>query len=204
MLSRRAAALRHQVAKLARAFDDARFDLLHGVDTGGYIRREELALDRSSHDYLASPRRKVVAALRALPVDLRHFTFVDMGCGKGRVLLIARKFQFRQVIGVELSEKLYRTAVRNTRRFPDVSVVHGDAAHYPMPAGPCVLFLFNPFSENVLESVTTNIERRFTQDASPVYVIYLSPEFQAPFETRQRFRRLPYKSRNVNIYVAEA
>ena len=46
-------------------------------------------------------------------IEHDRFTFVDFGAGKGRVLMMACEYPFKQVIGVELSRKLHATASRN-------------------------------------------------------------------------------------------
>jgi cyclopropane fatty-acyl-phospholipid synthase-like methyltransferase len=52
-------------------------------------------------------------ALDRLQLDPRDFVFVDLGSGKGRVILRAATRPFRRVEGVEFSEPLHRVALRN-------------------------------------------------------------------------------------------
>src|SRR5712691_7133679 len=40
--------------------------------------------------------------LASIKIDFRNFTFIDLGSGKGRVLLLASDYPFRQIVGVEL------------------------------------------------------------------------------------------------------
>src|SRR5207237_3599958 len=37
--------------------------------------------------------------LNALNIDFREFTFIDLGSGKGRVLLMAANYPFRRIVG---------------------------------------------------------------------------------------------------------
>lgn len=77
--------------------------------------------------------------------------FVDVGAGKGRVLLfVARYYSCRQVIGVEISPELAAFARANVRalaadELARVSVVEADAASWAVPDDATVLHLFNPF-----------------------------------------------------------
>ena len=48
---------------------------------------------------------------------LERFTFIDLGCGKGRTLLMASQYPFRRIIGVELLSELHRIAQQNIRDF---------------------------------------------------------------------------------------
>ena len=177
---RTGAALRQRIkegaALLYRTVADAKFDLLNRVDTSGYIPPGELGIAPSGHAYQASPERKIVSAIRSLPIEFRKFTFIDLGSGKGRVLVVAARFRFRQIIGVEISAALCRVASENTRRFPNVSIVCGDAGGYRLPAGACVVYLGNPFEAEVMAAVLGNVEERWKRDPSPIYLVYLVPE----------------------------
>lgn len=183
--------LREGAVLLYRTFADAKFDLLNGVDTSGYIPAEDLGTGNSAHPYQASPERKIVSAIRSLPIDHGAFTFIDLGSGKGRVLVVAARFKFRQIIGVEISEPLCRIAVENTRRFPSVSVVACDAGTYKVPPGSCVIYLGNPFEANIMEAVLRNVEKRQEQDRSPIYLVYLVPEFRRLLDEAQFLEQIP-------------
>ena len=53
------------------------------------------------------------------PADgLRQFTFVDIGSGKGRTLLMASQFPFRKIVGVELIAELHQRDQENLRAVP--------------------------------------------------------------------------------------
>ncbi len=72
--------------------------------------------------------------LGALKIDFRGFTFIDLGSGKGRVLLIAADYPFRRIVGVELLTELHGVALENLRQYKsnsqkcfDVETICGDA-----------------------------------------------------------------------------
>jgi SAM-dependent methyltransferase len=190
-----------QMAVCYRILRDAKFDVLNSTDTSGYITAEELGLDASGNDYGASPERRVNEAFRHLPIPFREFTLIDLGCGKGRVLLLAQKFGFKQIVGVEVSEKLAQIAARNVRKFANISVVAADAAKYEFPNGPIVIYLGNPFRENVMEAVLANIDRHLKQDSSPIYILYLVPEFRGPLDKSPFLKQIP-APRQFSFYVS--
>ena len=178
--------LRRMAGLTYRAIADRIFDLLNKVDTAGYIERQQLGFDESSNEYQASPVYKIKSLLRNVPIDPRKFTLIDLGCGKGRVLVIARRFSFRRIIGVELSESLARVARENCRGFDNVSIVVCNGATFAFPDGPCVLYLANPFEASVLASVLDNVKERLSRDDSPIYIVYVVPQHRqlldgAPF-----------------------
>src|SRR6202035_5240901 len=85
-------------------------------------------------------------------LDLRDFTFIDLGSGKGRTLLMASDYPFRRIVGVELLPALSRAAHENLGKYQNTSqrcfaieLICEDAAEFAFPVESIVLFLFNPF-----------------------------------------------------------
>lgn len=120
--------------------------------------------------------------LRELRIDHTRFVFIDFGCGKGKVLLLAAELPFRRIIGVELSEKLLRIAednvrsyLRRTRKRNVIELVCRDAADYPLPPERSVLYFWNPFGETVLEKLLGNIQRSLAAAPREAYIVYLNP-----------------------------
>jgi SAM-dependent methyltransferase len=109
-----------------------------------------------------------------LQEDWRNFTFVDLGCGKGRPLLLARELGFGRIIGVEFAPALATTARRNA---PFAEVVLCDASEYLFPRGPLVVFLYNPFDDVVLRRVVPHLPE--------CYVVYLNPRHDDVFANSQ-------------------
>jgi SAM-dependent methyltransferase len=54
-----------------------------------------------------------------LPSDLDDYTFVDVGCGGGRALLLAWRLGFHKLIGIELLPSFVWLARRNSERYRD-------------------------------------------------------------------------------------
>ena len=50
-------------------------------------------------------------------VDPTEFTFVDLGCGKGRAVLMASELPFREVIGVDIAPDLCKVAEQNVASY---------------------------------------------------------------------------------------
>lgn len=183
------------------------FDRSEGTDTSGFVSADELPRDQAARAhaicYAGSQPSLLRRALAELPaVDAS--TFVDLGCGKGRALLVASEFPFRDILGVELSAPLARIAARNAlliaHRFPQrtaISVAVADASDFPLPAGDLVLFLYHPFGAELVARVVTRVEAALRTERRSVYVIYYNPVaghcFDASALLRRRFARmLPY------------
>lgn len=101
-------------------------DRLYGIDTSGFVSVERLHVDPNLKHHMlpyAGSRPSIIRrAIASLP-ELDGYSFVDLGCGKGRPLLVASEFPFRHVVGVELSPDLCDIARKNAtsihRRFPE-------------------------------------------------------------------------------------
>jgi hypothetical protein len=97
------------------------FDVRHEVHTRvekGPAGLTVLGDQKLGFDYL--PVRPLVGRhlLRALPIeDCSLYTFVDMGSGKGRMLLLAAEYPFRQIQGVEFAVELHDQATANIHRY---------------------------------------------------------------------------------------
>lgn len=75
-------------------------------------------------------------------------TFVDMGCGVGRSLILAKLAGFQKCIGIELVEDRYKQAVSCLLKVPseiskDVEVHHGDMLELDLSGNPKLVFASN-------------------------------------------------------------
>lgn len=166
---------------------DEGFDARHGTDTAGLVTPEAAGLvgERAAQAvfYYPSAESDVELTLDALdwPAErIRETTFVDLGCGKGRVLLIASRRPFRALVGVELSAALLEVARRNVARWcrdhalggERFELVHGDAAMFEVPAGPTVVYVYQSFGAPVMAAAMERIAASLAADPRPLAVIY--------------------------------
>lgn len=157
-------------------------DRRHGLDTAQPVGRDELGYD--------VPERDAYTASRwlALPIALprREVTeddvFVDLGSGKGRVVLqAARRYPFKRVIGVELSPELNEIAranlerVRPRLRCRHVELVTADASQWDVPDDVSVVYLYNPFKGPIFASVFDRLSEAVDRSGRPLRIVYVSP-----------------------------
>ena len=94
------------------------------------------------------PARRALRKLKPGPQDV----FVDLGSGKGIVLLIAGRLPFRRVIGVDIDEGLDRSAKENIERAAgrlraaEVTSFAASVLEWPVPDDLSVVYMFNPFT----------------------------------------------------------
>jgi SAM-dependent methyltransferase len=135
--------------------------------------------------------------LGLLNADLRSFTFVDIGSGKGRALLMAAEYPFRRVIGVELLPQLHAIAEQNIRSFDhdkrqsaEVISLCLDATDFEFPAEPLVVFLFNPLPEPALSHVLGRLGESLERRPRTAYAIYHNPVLEHVLSNDRRWQRV--------------
>jgi SAM-dependent methyltransferase len=156
------------------------FDLAHGTDTGIVPPGAESITNTLSGLFMTfhlpiSPSA-LTEAISRLPIAYEAFTFVDIGCGKGRALMVASAFPFRRLVGVEISPELCEIARANTARHPEwserISVINQDAVQFNLPDGPLLIFLFRPFLGMILRRVLSGLERQLQRTPREMYLLY--------------------------------
>jgi len=182
------------------------FDLENGVQTSGLIPGRFLktghAHDRHSTAYFGVAPSVFHALLRrwrrTRPIaPIEEFTFVDLGAGMGRAILLAAEYPFRGVIGVELNPALARIARRNLagwraagRVRSPAKVVCGDAVAARIPPGPCLVFLFNPFGESVMRRLVRRLAAVFAGRRCQLDLLYVNNEQDRVIGLQTGFTRL--------------
>jgi len=163
------------------------FDVLHGVDTGAGGAEKAAELPPGNIAYVPTPWTVLPRVLRLASLPVHGFSFVDIGCGKGKVLLSALQYPFTRVTGVDFSIPLCRVAERNLaaarllrRRCVDAQVVNADAAEYVIPDGPVIFFFANPFTDEIMTRVLTNILTSYRASPRPLYLIFYAASSRVP------------------------
>lgn len=135
--------------------------------------------------------------MASLPIAFDAFTFVDIGSGKGRALLMASEYPFRKILGVELMAELHRSAEENiliyrssTQRCRHLESVLADAREFDLPADPLVLYLFNPMPERALSGVLERLEKSMERTPRTVWVVYHNPLGEGTLAASSFFERV--------------
>ncbi len=161
--------------KEAQAFDA---DL--GLDTGGTLPLYDLTI--RSHNaalggsYIATGQNQFRNAMAQLDIDCAGSTFVDLGSGKGRVLMMAADHPFAAIIGVEFAEELHDVCNRNLERFgdPRLSSHLGDAEQFAYPLTDLVVFMNNPFDPPLVDRIRAKLEDSARKKPRAIRVIYIN------------------------------
>ncbi len=178
--------------RLRRRFGDADYDWVHRVNTtSGAVGWRDRLLGVLNSPYQPTEPvlfREMLDALREQTnLNFADFTFLDLGSGKGRTLLMASDYPFRRIVGVELLPAFECIAQENLRKYRSNSQkcfalesICADASTFPLPDEPLVIYLFNPFPESGLRRVIANLEQAFRENPRshprrPIYLLYHNP-----------------------------
>lgn len=180
--------------------DDRWFDVRNGTDTFDVVELDQLDIDSENKEKgiryeptRARPFFKVLDGIK-LPASA---TFVDFGCGKGRVLMMAAAYGFERVTGVDFSKELCERAHKNISAYQSrhrkdyvIDILNLDAVDYPVRAEDTVFYFFNPFDETVLGHVLDNIAVSLETYPRPVWLIYHNPLWSYVIERWPIFRKI--------------
>lgn len=182
------------------------FDQQFGTDTGGVISGGKLAVGSRNDAFITAYAGVAPSRLRA-SLDrwqatlgdkrMEEFAFVDLGCGKGRALLLAAERPFREVLGVELNPELARIAQANialwrahSQTAPPVAALCGDATEITFPPGPCLVFIYNAFGPPVVRAVLDSLERHVRATGEWVDLLFQNEGAEMPLRGDGRLQLL--------------
>jgi SAM-dependent methyltransferase len=143
-------------------------------------------------------REMLASLIQASPkIDFREYTFIDIGSGKGRALLMAADYPFRRILGIEVLPALHRVAQANIKKYKNdsqqcfaIDCVLGDASEFAFPPEPTVLYLFNPLPESGLAKLVSNLEHSLEDHPSAVFVLYHNPLLERVVARSRAFKRI--------------
>ena len=187
------------------------FDVREGVDTAGYIQAKLLfGHDEEVRAYAGCSPSALRAALETIP-NLDGANFLDLGCGKGRALLVARAFPFASLTGIELSPYLAKVARANAdivkHRTPGrpIEIVVGDASAPQIPDGDVVIFLLNSFGRALVDRLAETIAAADARAPSRrIFMVAMNPVHGAAFDARPELSRwfagtMPYAPEEIGF-----
>ena len=151
-------------------------DRIYRMDTRHPVRYDDLGFseDRGVY-YGASDWRALPALLRAASVRAGD-VFVDLGCGKGRVLIQASAYPFARIIGDELDPDLAAVARRNvTNRASRIAIESADVTTWTVPDDVTHVYLYNPFHGAVMDAALRRLRESLERSPRELRIGYFNP-----------------------------
>ena len=181
-----------------QCYGDMEFDWEHRVNTtSGTVGWRARLLGAFHSPYQPTEPGLFREMMASLPIAFDQFTFVDIGSGKGRTLLMASEYPFRRILGVELIAELHRAAEENirayksaTQRCLQIEAVCADACEFAFPDGPLVVYLFNPLPEAGMKRLIANLEKSLAENPRAAYVLYHNPLLEQLIAERTALKKV--------------
>jgi SAM-dependent methyltransferase len=178
------------------------FDIRYGTDTNNRLNLENLTVPsknrRRGRPYQATravPLKRLFRLIR--PVLPPGSVLLDLGCGKGRVMMVASEFPFREIRGLEFARELCNIGRKNCEIYKkanridiELSIIESDAADYMIRPDENVFFFYNSFDEKILNKVLANIGRSLDRAPRKALFIFYNPHLSHVMEKRGRFAKL--------------
>jgi SAM-dependent methyltransferase len=185
-------------AQQRQRYGDAEYDWDYRVNTtSATVGWRERLLGQFHSAYQPTEPALFKEMMASLKIDFQEFTFIDIGSGKGRVLLMAADYPFRRILGIELFPALHRIAQENLSAYKSDSqqcfalkTVCGDAREFIFPAEPIVLYLFNPLPEPALIEMMTHLDHSLSQFPRVVYLLYHNPLLEHVLTQHPAFNKI--------------
>jgi SAM-dependent methyltransferase len=167
------------------------YDKRNSTDTTHRITQNQLKMpdpeaQKHARGYGTASDRYIGYLISHLGINYKEYDFVDIGCGKGRVLLVASTFPFRSICGIEFSETAFEIAEKNIRTYRsaeqkcfNIFVRNVDARYFEPDIENTVYYFFEPFDPVILGAVLINISSKLRDRGKKIYVICIWADLAA-------------------------
>jgi SAM-dependent methyltransferase len=152
------------------------FEKPRGLDF--HLRNKQLKIDSGgkSQGYAITPESHLKQIFSTLVITSKN-NFIDIGCGKGYVLTKAAKQPYNKVMGIDFVPEMINIAQKNISilklenrinlRLADATDFNYDEYDH--------LFLYNPFSADILKLVVNRIIESMERNPRDLTIIYFHP-----------------------------
>ena len=191
------------------------FDRKHGTDTAEMLYGAELGFFFNSRKgeinaYQAVKTEYITRPLNLLSFDLSQYTFIDIGCGKAKPLLVGSDYPFKKLIGIEISPSCVSIARRNIDIYnsPNLDksrfdIIESDIEDYVFPDEPSVIFMFNPFGKEIMQRVLKNLKGSLREHPRNVMIIYINPSHDDVIDSSGLFSRVPSLGEYTSVWATK-
>ncbi|MBX3240171.1 MAG: class I SAM-dependent methyltransferase [Chitinophagaceae bacterium] len=158
----------------------------YGINTTKPVELKDLTIKkgniRQSSRYEAVNYYILENLLQKLTTLVSPGTFVDLGCGKGRAMVVAAHYGFKTIKGIDFAEEMCREAEQNLDNLRseldvDFTIVPANVPDYTIQPDDSVFFMFNPFAKETIIQFLDNLEESLLHHPRDIYFLYVSPSF---------------------------
>jgi SAM-dependent methyltransferase len=158
-------------------------DRYYGLETFGNVALKDLGVPHEERVHYAPSGWFTIQRIGRIIEFRPDDVFVDFGSGKGRVLLMAaRYYPFKRVMGVEIAAGLNDVARSNVERnlkrlrCRRVELVTSDALCFAPPDDMTIAYFYSPFYGSIFSRVVENIRLSWLERTNRrLWVVLLRP-----------------------------
>ena len=152
---------------------DHYYDYSLGIWTEGVYLKKQKSTFPDASIYVPTSYSSIYKILSSLTFS-KDDIFIDMGCGKGRVICLVATYKIDKVIGVELRKQLFKEALRNSKKMKNknskIILYNKDAAKYKFN-NETILYMFYPFGIITFDRVIQNFRKSFIKNPRNIKII---------------------------------
>jgi CelD/BcsL family acetyltransferase involved in cellulose biosynthesis/predicted RNA methylase len=162
------------------------------------------------YESLSYPALKAIE--HRLPMNAED-VLLDLGAGMGTVICYFARRPVRQVLGVEVDQRLASMAASNLERLrgkkAGSATVHcGDARGHDYH-GVTVIMMYNPFDRTIMRPVLEKLAASLREAPRRLRIVYANPVEEALFREFPQFKaadrfQIPYESGTMPVILYEA
>jgi len=167
---------------LEQARDRQGFDLFYGVDTFDkryVVEHEDGQLAEASTPDKVKRIKTSILFMDGI-VDMGKTTFIDFGCGKGRALIVASKFGFQSLVGIEFSPHAMEVCRNNLKKlsipcsFFTESISEIDYSTTLIRSKNIIIYAYNPTTLSIIVESCNKLLQAYPN--LRVFLIYTNPQ----------------------------
>jgi len=192
-----------QVQKIARKFEIL-LERMNGLDFSTVIPVAELGFDEALVIKGSPSGNKYLTNLLSDLNIQKNDNILDIGCAKGQALRCMTKFPFKQIDGIEISDRLAKIAIRNFKKLKEsrVNINTINATDFLNYSEYDFIYLYNPFPESIMQKLLTQIKSQVIDD-NEILLIYNNPVCHNLFEVNGFYKINEYPDmwgNGINLY----
>ncbi|MEY4703414.1 MAG: hypothetical protein RIR96_1311 [Bacteroidota bacterium] len=128
--------------------------------------------DNRLNGYWSSANKYLDSVLEEIEVE-EDDKILDIGCGKGAALVKFHRKGFKQVDGIEYTEKLSVIATKNLKRLRlDCQIFQSDARYFNGYDHYNYFYFYNPFTGDIMNDVIRSLEISIKNRPRKIVIIY--------------------------------
>lgn len=170
-------------------------DKYRKISTQKYIELEDLGISKKIGSRYESISYSKLKLLSLFSLNEGFSSFLDIGCGLGRPIIVAGESGYKKLYGVDVSSSLIDICKKNIKTIGlKAELECSDIDNYDLPSGKLCIFLFNPFGKEKIQDLIDKVKNR-NQDT---LILYHNPKHSNLFPNHFKFNEFNWN--NFGLY----